>query len=403
MRVSRAKLAQLSYENSGWELGPFVGYIQEWHLFLSDMSSIDHSNFGSSLGEARIAHLLSYFSINEEIHISGLAICIDTRFRWSIRFIQDPVSHILVLPEAVLWSECTSDMASVLCPSILLRSTYSPIIIKIVAFLPKSSWQHRAWVAINAAVFTPTPCRGFHSSLLTSCLPQYSGQTPLLARRMSSTAESEEIVAQKKALRKEVRAAIRELDLAAIEAQSGKVWKKVFDLPAYQSAKSIGLFLSMPNGEINTDEILKDAVAKGKDIYVPEVGKDFEKAEMELLKVILDKQAGSADEIFHKKWPRNKWKIPEPPADMPIVTAKPGDIDLLIVPGLGFDRSCSRIGQGKGYYDRFIDRMISNGNQMPLIAVGLTPQLVEKPIPVAEYDRKMDKVILPDETIFREG
>jgi 5-formyltetrahydrofolate cyclo-ligase len=36
---------------------------------------------------------------------------------------------------------------------------------------------------------------------------------------------------------------------------------------------------------------------------------------------------------------------------------------------------------------------------MPLIAVALTPQLVEESIPVAEYDRKMDMVILPDETI----
>jgi 5-formyltetrahydrofolate cyclo-ligase len=217
---------------------------------------------------------------------------------------------------------------------------------------------------------------------------------------MSSKNEIDDIKAKKKHLRREIRAGIRELDSAAIATQSAKVWKKVFELPVYQSAKSIGLFLSMPTGEINTDEILKDAVAKGKDVYVPEVGKNFEKSDMELLKVILDSQSSSGDDvIFHKKWPRNKWKIPEPPADMPIVRAKPGDIDLLIVPGLGFDRSCSRIGQGKGYYDRFIARMGSDETPMPLVAVALTPQLVEKSIPVAEYDRKMDMVILPDETI----
>jgi 5-formyltetrahydrofolate cyclo-ligase len=217
---------------------------------------------------------------------------------------------------------------------------------------------------------------------------------------MSSKNETDDIKAKKKDLRRELRAGIRELDSAAIAIQSAKVWKKVFELPVYQSAKSIGLFLSMPTGEINTDEILKDAVAKGKDVYVPEVGKNFEKSDMELLKVILDSQSSSGDDVtFHKKWPRNKWKIPEPPADMPIVRAKPGDIDLLIVPGLGFDRSCSRIGQGKGYYDRFIARISSDETPMPLIAVALTPQLVEESIPVAEYDRKMDMVILPDETI----
>lgn len=248
---------------------------------------------------------------------------------------------------------------------------------------------------------TPAAIKAFKPSLLTTYLPQDRTYAPLFVRNMSSEVETDDVVARKKLLRKEIRAGIRQLDSVAIATQSAKVWKKVFELPAYHSAKSIGLFLSMPTGEINTDEILKDAVAKGKDIYVPEVGKNFEKCDMELLKVILTSENPSGDdEIFHQKWPRNKWKIPEPPADMPIVTAKPGDIDLLIVPGLGFDRSCSRIGQGKGYYDRFIARMRSDATPMPLVAVGLAPQLVQKPIPVADYDRKMDMVILPDENIL---
>ena len=91
----------------------------------------------------------------------------------------------------------------------------------------------------------------------------------------------------------------------------------------------------------------------------------------------------------------------------------PGDIDLLIVPGLGFDNNGNRLGQGKGYYDRWIERMTKDGITLPLIAVGLTPQLVTKEdvdgsdddsdgsiIPTAEYDRRMDIVLLPNETII---
>ena len=90
---------------------------------------------------------------------------------------------------------------------------------------------------------------------------------------------------------------------------------------------------------------------------------------------------------------------------MPIVTARPGDIDLLIVPGLAFDKSCHRLGQGKGYYDRFIERMTVNGNKLPLVAVGLSPQYVgdDETIPIAEYDRIMDLVVLPSQTIRNPG
>mmetsp|Transcript_34873 Transcript_34873/g.84416 ORF Transcript_34873/g.84416 Transcript_34873/m.84416 type:complete len:224 (+) Transcript_34873:219-890(+) len=212
------------------------------------------------------------------------------------------------------------------------------------------------------------------------------------------------ILEQKKLLRKEIRAKTRALDVDSIATQSSQVWQRIFALPIYKSAKSIGLFLSMPSGEINTDEILKDAIKEGKDIYVPQVGQNFEKCDMDLLKVVLDDSMKPDEkEEFHKHWPKNKWMIPEPPADMPILPSKPGDIDLLIVPGLGFDRFGGRIGQGKGYYDRFIARMNSGDAPMPLVAVALTSQLVEGQIPVSAHDQKMDIVVFPEEVIEAKG
>jgi 5-formyltetrahydrofolate cyclo-ligase len=216
---------------------------------------------------------------------------------------------------------------------------------------------------------------------------------------MMSTPSHEEIRAQKLALRKRIRAATKVLTVEEIQSQSQKVWDQVFELPVYQSAKTIGLFLSMPKGEINTDAILKNALENGKDVYVPQVGQDFEKCDMDLLKVVVADK--SSDELFHKSWPKNKWQIPEPPADMPITTANPGDIDLLVVPGLAFDQKCNRLGQGKGYYDRFIARMTENGASLPLVAVAMQPQLVEDvDIPVAEYDKQMDMVVLPERIIY---
>lgn len=214
-----------------------------------------------------------------------------------------------------------------------------------------------------------------------------------------SSADNDSVKHEKQQLRKKLRSSLKELTVDEIGTQSSRVWIQVFELPIFQAANTVGLFLSMPKSEINTDLILQYCIQNRKRIYVPEVGKNFELCDMELREVILEKESIPSDGMFHKAWPKNKWEIPEPPSDMPVVVAKPGDIDLMIVPGLGFDRSRNRLGQGKGYYDRFIAKMTSDGNELPLVAVALTPQLVEGSIPVASYDRQMDMIVLPEEII----
>jgi len=217
-----------------------------------------------------------------------------------------------------------------------------------------------------------------------------------------STTDDEGVRAQKQALRKQIRSRVKELSADDMASQSAQVWERLFALSEYKKAKSIGLFLSMPKHEINTDAALSDAVSNGKTIYVPEVGKNFELADMDLIQVILSEDASKSGEIFHRTWPRNKWSIPEPPESMERIPAQPSDIDLLIVPGLAFDAKGGRLGQGKGYYDRFIARMRAGGSQKPkLVAVGLEPQFVkDAEIPVTNHDFTMDMILLPNQTVI---
>jgi 5-formyltetrahydrofolate cyclo-ligase len=202
---------------------------------------------------------------------------------------------------------------------------------------------------------------------------------------------------RKQSLRKEIRARMKALSREDIIAESSKVWDRVFELPEYKTARSVGIFLSMPAGEIDTEAVIQDAVQTGKDVYVPQVGKNFEQADMEMLKVVDPKTTDGT--LFHHAWPRNKWGVPEPPPDMQVVMAKPGDLDLIVVPGLGFDNEGNRLGQGKGYYDRFIARMAHGCDKPPyLVAVGLDCQLIES-IPFGDHDRPMDKILLPGQVI----
>ena len=64
-----------------------------------------------------------------------------------------------------------------------------------------------------------------------------------------------------------------------------------------------------------------------------------------------------------ENFPKSKWGIPEPTdeyiRDHPDVTGTPGAIDVVLVPGVAFDRNCARLGHGKGYYGNKINCIVS--------------------------------------------
>lgn len=74
-----------------------------------------------------------------------------------------------------------------------------------------------------------------------------------------------------------------------------------------------------------------------------------------------------------------------------------GGLDLIIVPGVAFDKNNGRIGHGKGYYDRFFDEVkefsLLNDKKMPkLIAVAFNEQIVDE-VPMSGTDHKVDFVL----------
>ena len=239
---------------------------------------------------------------------------------------------------------------------------------------------------------------------------------------------------QKQNLRKQIRHRIKSTypptssATQLLHTASNAVFTQLFNLQQYKDAKSIGFFLSMPSGEIQTRDAIRTIVYKdGKVLYVPRVGLDFEKCDMDLIRCDTSSAAtdyysnDNDDTMFYDSWPRNKWGIPEPPTSN-TDAAKAGDIDLLIAPGLSFDTNGHRLGQGKGYYDRFIAKMRGDGDngddtvdmtkKKPLlVGVCLEEQFLEEVphgldlgdankdgdgiIPVSDHDYLMDMVITP--------
>lgn len=65
------------------------------------------------------------------------------------------------------------------------------------------------------------------------------------------------------------------------------------------------------------------------------------------------------------------------------------DIDLMVVPGVGFTRSGVRLGRGKGYYDRYLSQ---EGFRAYTIGVCYACQLYDE-LPAQEHDRAVDVVV----------
>uniref|UniRef100_A0A7S0P191 5-formyltetrahydrofolate cyclo-ligase n=1 Tax=Calcidiscus leptoporus TaxID=127549 RepID=A0A7S0P191_9EUKA len=198
--------------------------------------------------------------------------------------------------------------------------------------------------------------------------------------------------AEKAALRKSMRTTLRELDADAVRAASRAACERALALDVVSQCTCASVYLAMPTGECQTDTILRSLFDAGKSVYIPRVtGKARE--EMQML------QVRSMDEVT--SLPRNAWGIPEPPQSAAADGASaPSSIDLVVVPGVSFDRSCGRLGHGKGYYDSFLERLQAARHEQGLppartVGLGLQEQLVER-VPLGPHDVRLDYVCLPE-------
>jgi 5-formyltetrahydrofolate cyclo-ligase len=77
----------------------------------------------------------------------------------------------------------------------------------------------------------------------------------------------------------------------------------------------------------------------------------------------------------------------EPPPHEPV-----DKIDILVVPGIAFDKKGSRLGYGKGFYDR----LLSTKRIKFSIGLAYSFQLVEEGLPYDLYDKRLDAIASED-------
>jgi 5-formyltetrahydrofolate cyclo-ligase len=156
-----------------------------------------------------------------------------------------------------------------------------------------------------------------------------------------------------------------------LQSKSELIINYLSNLPEFKNFKKIHCYISK-DSEVNTSKILSN---NSKNIFVP------------YLKNNKIKSSFFNKETALKK---NKFGIFEP--KNPITYE--GSFDLIIIPGLAFDKNKNRIGYGKGYYDSFLSK-----KKCFKIGLCFSFQLFEK-IPNEYHDVKMD-MIITEEGIIR--
>ncbi|ORX51084.1 hypothetical protein BCR36DRAFT_583145 [Piromyces finnis] len=203
------------------------------------------------------------------------------------------------------------------------------------------------------------------------------------------------VITNKKLLRNQLRNLLKTITENELVYQSNEIFKRVISLKEYQECKNISIYLHMPKGEVRTESLLKHALKSGKNCYVPYI---INGTEMEMVKI------NSWEEFL--SYPKTKWGYPEPSGMTENSTAlknKEG-LDLIIVPGMAFDLKGNRLGHGKGYYDRYIERAkqfskLGNKEGPYCVSLSLNEQLLEQDIPTNQFDVKPDIIITPQGSV----
>lgn len=159
---------------------------------------------------------------------------------------------------------------------------------------------------------------------------------------------------------------------AEYEIQAGLLEGK-----ALQAANTVFLYASV-SGEVSTQKLIKELLDAGRQVALPKVeGENMNFYLIESVKELLPGYAG----------------ILEPAASAERLRY-PTEQDVMLLPGVAFDREGNRLGYGKGYYDRYLSYIANRGGGMPCsIGICFACQIEEDRLPIQEGDRQVNAVI----------
>lgn len=169
------------------------------------------------------------------------------------------------------------------------------------------------------------------------------------------------------------------IDLADLHARSARACQRLAETEAFRHAEALMLFLPMKH-EVDATPLAIRAWQLGKTVTVPLVS--YAQRHMIPVEIRSLSDPVTVDERGIQS-PRNGVPIP---VDL---------IDLVVVPGLGFDTTGHRIGRGAGFYDRFLSQPNFGGT---ICGLALDDQVVPE-VPTQKHDVPLHMLVTDRRTV----
>ena len=187
---------------------------------------------------------------------------------------------------------------------------------------------------------------------------------------------SRDLLEAKEALRRRMLAARNTIPAAERMRRSEEIARRVLTLPEAERAGRVFTFLSF-GSEVSTEPLIASLRDAGVRVAVPVLeGPRMDAADLAAGAVLVPSGYGAMEPAE---------RVPVPPEE----------IDLVVAPGLAFDREGRRLGYGGAYFDAFFPRLRPD---CPVVAIGFAEQLVDA-VPVGPSDRRVGVVVTDGEVV----
>ena len=182
----------------------------------------------------------------------------------------------------------------------------------------------------------------------------------------------------KQALRNEMRRLLRWPEVAVRAAASRQAQGRLIAQPEFRRARRVAIYWALPE-EVGTERIREACHDDGREIAVPAWQPD---------------RGAYGFSLWLEGAPTVAGPLGIPQPAQPVWVAAE-TMDLIVVPGLAFDRLGGRLGRGKGFYDRLL------AAAGPACKVGLAFrwQICDR-VPMEPHDIRMDLVVT-DDAVYR--
>ena len=185
---------------------------------------------------------------------------------------------------------------------------------------------------------------------------------------------------EKSALRHEIKQRLVKMSREDRVAKSKQICKRIMDSDVFRKASVVMMYLSLPH-EVDTTPLILHAWQQGKTVVVPKISWQ----QRHIIPVeITSLETGLKTDQRGLRNPTNGTPVPF------------DEIDLVITPGLGFDKNGNRLGRGGAFYDNFFKHKKITAARW---AVAFSQQVCDE-IPHDDSDVPIDAVVTENEIII---